>query len=108
MALEVAIQRDPLETVSITGDSTFALALEAQRRGHKLYHYLPRHLSFRDRRVTARAASLEVRRVQGDHFTLGPREVMDLSTRDAVLLRRDPPFDMSYITKKGRSADREK
>ena len=63
MALEVAIQMDPIETVSINGDSSFALALEAQKRGHRLYHYLPRHLTFRDRRVTARVAPLEVRRV---------------------------------------------
>ncbi len=98
MALEVAIQMDPIETVSIHGDSSFALALEAQRRGHKLYHYLPRHLTFKDRRVTARAAELQVRRVEGDHFTLGPREVLDLASVDVVLLRQDPPFDMSYIT----------
>ena len=98
MALEVAIQMDPIETVSINGDSSFALALEAQKRGHRLYHYLPRHLTFRDRKVTARVAPLEVRRVQGDHFTLGPREAVDLKTMNVVLLRQDPPFDMSYIT----------
>jgi len=98
MALEVAIQMDPIETVSIHGDSSFALALEAQKRGHKLYHYLPRHLTFKDRRVTAKAAPLEVRRVEGDHFTLGERSSVDLSTMDVVLLRQDPPFDMSYIT----------
>ncbi len=98
MALEVAIQMDPIETVSINGDSSFALALEAQKRGHALYHYLPRHLTFRDRKVTARVAPLQVRRVEGDHFTLGPRESVDLSSMDVVLLRQDPPFDMSYIT----------
>jgi len=98
MALEVAIQMDPIETVSIHGDSSFALALEAQKRGHRLYHYLPRHLSFKDRRVTARAAPLEVRQVEGDHFTMGERSVLDLTTMDVVLLRQDPPFDMSYIT----------
>jgi glutathione synthase len=98
MALEVAIQMDPIETVSIHGDSSFALALEAQKRGHRLYHYLPRHLTFKDRRVTAKAAPLEVRRVEGDHFTLGERSAVDLSTMDVVLLRQDPPFDMSYIT----------
>ncbi len=98
MALEVAIQMDPIETVSIHGDSSFALALEAQKRGHKLYHYLPRHLAFRDRKVTAKAAPLEVRRVEGDHYTLGERSSVDLSTMDVVLLRQDPPFDMSYIT----------
>jgi len=98
MGLEVAIQMDPIETVSIHGDSSFALALEAQRRGHRLYHYLPRHLTFRDRKVTARIAPLEVRRVEGDHFTLGARESADLAGMDVVLMRQDPPFDMSYIT----------
>ncbi len=98
MGLEVAIQMDPMETVNIDGDSTFAMALEAKKRGHKLYHYLPKHLSFRDRKVTARAAELDVRRVQGDHFTLGERGVMNLADVDVVLMRQDPPFDMSYIT----------
>ncbi|WPZ35536.1 glutathione synthase [Thalassobaculum sp. OXR-137] len=98
MGLEVAIQMDPMETVSIDGDSTFALALEAKKRGHKLYHYLPKHLSFRDRKVTARVAELDVRRVKGDHFTLGERGVMNLADVDVVLMRQDPPFDMSYIT----------
>lgn len=98
MGLEVAIQMDPMETVNIDGDSTFAMALEAKKRGHKLYHYLPKHLSFRDRKVTARAAELDVRRVQGDHFTLGQRGVMNLADVDVVLMRQDPPFDMSYIT----------
>lgn len=98
MGLEVAIQMDPIEPVDINADSTFALALEARKRGHKLYHYLPKHLSFRDRKVTARAAELDVRRVKGDHFTLGERGVMNLADVDVVLMRQDPPFDMSYIT----------
>ncbi|WP_420563237.1 glutathione synthase [Thalassobaculum sp.] len=98
MGLEVAIQMDPMEAVNIDGDSTFALALEAKKRGHKLYHYLPKHLSFRDRKVTARAAELDVRRTRGDHFTLGERAVMNLADVDVVLMRQDPPFDMSYIT----------
>ncbi|MEQ8586555.1 MAG: glutathione synthase [Thalassobaculaceae bacterium] len=98
MGLEVAIQMDPIEPVDINADSTFALALEARKRGHKLYHYLPKHLSFRDRKVTARAAQLDVRRVAGDHFTLGERAPMNLADVDVVLMRQDPPFDMSYIT----------
>lgn len=98
MGLEVAIQMDPIEPVDINADSTFAMALEAKKRGHKLYHYLPKHLSFRDRKVTARAAELDVRRVKGDHFTLGHRAPMNLADVDVVLMRQDPPFDMSYIT----------
>jgi glutathione synthase len=98
MALTVAIQMDPIESVNINADSTFVLALEGQRRGHALYHYLPKHLTFREGRVLARARALEVRRELGNHFTLGPFETVDLATLDVVLMRQDPPFDMAYIT----------
>jgi glutathione synthase len=98
MALSVAIQMDPIEKIDIGGDSTFALALEAQARGHKLSYYGPRDLTFRDGAVVARAASLSVRAKKGDHFTLGEQGVLDLSTFDVVLMRQDPPFDMAYIT----------
>ncbi|MEI9885610.1 MAG: glutathione synthase [Rhizomicrobium sp.] len=96
--LSVAIQMDPIERIDIGGDSTFALALEAQARGHALLYYGPRDLSFRDGKVTARARPLSVRAVKGDHFTLGPAAVTDLATQDVVLMRQDPPFDMAYIT----------
>ena len=99
MGLTVAIQMDPIEPVDIDGDSSFALALEAQNRGYDLVHYLPQHLSFKDRKVTAKARPLSVRRVKGDHFTLGETAVVDLASDiDVVLMRQDPPFDMSYIT----------
>jgi len=98
MALSVAIQMDPIERIDIGGDSTFALALEAQARGHSLLYYGPRDLTFRDGKVTARARPLQVRNTRGDHFTLGEASVVDLSTQDVVLMRQDPPFDMSYIT----------
>ncbi|MCB2107288.1 MAG: glutathione synthase [Rhodobacteraceae bacterium] len=98
MALNVAIQMDPIESVNIDADSTFVLALEAQKRGHALYHYLPKHLSFRDGKVVAKARTLQVRREQGNHFTLGGFETIDLAALDVVLMRQDPPFDMAYIT----------
>jgi len=98
MGLNVAIQMDPIESVDINADSTFALALEAQRRGHILYHYLPHDLSFSERRLRARARALEVRRVAGDHYILGTPETVDLADMDMVLMRQDPPFDMAYIT----------
>ncbi|SLN17889.1 glutathione synthase [Oceanibacterium hippocampi] len=98
MSLAVAIQMDPIQTIDINADSTFVLALEAQKRGYGLYHYLPRDLSLRDGRVMARARPLEVRREKGNHATLGAPEVIDLRTMDVVLMRQDPPFDMSYIT----------
>ena len=99
MGLTVAIQMDPIEPIDIDGDSSFALALEAQKRGYDLLHYLPRHLSFKDRKVTAKTRPLSVRRVRGDHFTLGETAVVNLASDvDVVLMRQDPPFDMSYIT----------
>jgi glutathione synthase len=98
MAFSVAIQMDPIERIDIGGDSTFALALEAQARGHSLLYYGPRDLTFRDGKVTARVRPLSVRNARGDHFTLGESSVVDLATTDVVLMRQDPPFDMSYIT----------
>jgi len=98
MPLSVAIQMDPIEKIDIAGDSTFALALEAQARAHSLLYYGPHDLTFRDGRVTARARPLEVRNKKGDHFSLGEARVADLSKLDVVLMRQDPPFDMAYIT----------
>ncbi|MFK4825037.1 glutathione synthase [Paenochrobactrum sp. BZR 588] len=98
MALKIAVQMDHISTINITGDTTFALCLEAQARGHELYHYTPDRLSMRDGAVTARLEKLEVRDVKGDHYTLSEPERRDLSEMDVVLLRQDPPFDMNYIT----------
>jgi glutathione synthase len=98
MPVNVAIQMDPIDRIDIGGDSTFALALEAQSRGHKLWYYLPKHLAQRDGKVSTRAQTLAVRNERGNHFTLGNVEPLDLATMDVVLLRQDPPFDMGYIT----------
>lgn len=98
MSLAVAIQMDPIEPINIDADSTFVLALEAQRRGHALFHYTPQDLSLKGNRAIARARPLQVRREKGNHATLGSPESIDLATVDVVLLRQDPPFDMSYIT----------
>jgi len=98
MSLAVAIQMDPIEPIDIDGDSSFALGLEAQARGHTLWHYLPSALSLKDSRVIARGRRLELRREKGRHFSVGPIETLDLATMDVVLMRQDPPFDMSYIT----------
>ncbi len=97
MGLRVAIQMDPIESIDIDADSTFVLALEAQRRGHALVHYLPQDLAFAAGRVTARARTLEVRRRKGDHYDLGTEQTVDLADMDIVLMRQDPPFDMAYI-----------
>ena len=98
MKLKVAIQMDHVSTIDIEGDSTFVLGLEAQRRGYEVWHYTPLDLSFRDRKVAARAQPMTLRREKGNHFTLGEAQTLDLAAMDVVLLRQDPPFDMSYIT----------
>ena len=98
MTLTVAIQMDPIEKIDIDGDSTFALALAAQKRGHTLFYYGPRDLTWRDGMVTALMRPLSVRNVKGDHFALGDAAVQDLSKLDVVLMRQDPPFDMAYIS----------
>jgi glutathione synthase len=98
MPLSVAIQMDPIEAVDIRADSTFRIALEAQVRGHELFYYHVPDLVWDGGKVMASGWPLEVRPEQGNHYTLGPRETRDLSQMDVVLLRQDPPFDMSYIT----------
>ncbi len=98
MALRVAVQMDPIERINIAGDSTFALMLAAQKRGHELFYYRPEQLSLAAGKVVAPLAPLQVRDVKGDHFTLGAPERTDLRDMDVVLLRQDPPFDLAYIT----------
>jgi glutathione synthase len=98
MSLNVAIQMDPIERIRIAGDTGFALMLEAQARGHTLYTYTPDKLSMRDGKVTAPMRPVKVRDVEGDYFTAGAEEKVDLSALDVVLLRQDPPFDMAYVT----------
>jgi glutathione synthase len=108
-ALKVAVQMDPMETVNIDGDSTFALMLEAQARGHTMWHYEVRHMALREgvrkphgakreERLFARARPVTVERRRGDHFKLGEQVELDLGAVDVVLMRQDPPFDMAYIT----------
>jgi glutathione synthase len=98
MPLDVAFQMDHIAGLHIAGDSTFALMLEGQRRGHRLRHYTPDRLAMRDGRVTARVEKVAVRDEPGNHFTLEAAEEADLSGFDVVHLRQDPPFDMGYIT----------
>jgi glutathione synthase len=99
MSLRVAVQMDPLETINIGGDSTFALMLSAQERGHRLYHYLADALTYQDDRLYAGAHEVSVQASQGNHFTLGDFAILDLGRDvDVVLMRQDPPFDLGYIT----------
>jgi glutathione synthase len=98
MSLTVAVQMDPIDRINIRGDSTFALLLEAQARGHRLRYYTPDRLALLDGEVFATVQPLEVRDTVGDHFTLGEGKHTPLAELDVVLLRQDPPFDLAYIT----------
>ncbi|RJF91004.1 glutathione synthase [Sphingomonas cavernae] len=99
MSLKVAVQMDPMESIKIGGDSTFAIMLSAQQRGHRLYHYGAHDLSYADGRVWTRAHPVTVQRVNGDHYSFGEPVKLDLGLEvDVVLMRQDPPFDLGYIT----------
>src|SRR5439155_5282857 len=98
MKLNVAVQMDPIARINIRGDSTFAMLLEAQNRGHSISYYTPEKLSLRGEDLVASAQSLSVRDTVGDHFTLGEAARVNLASFDVVLLRQDPPFDLAYIT----------
>ena len=106
--LKVAVQMDPIETINIDADSTFALMLEGQRRGHALWHYEVRDMALREgvkrqgerreERLFARMRPVTVERRRGAHYVFGEPTRLDLGTMDVVLMRQDPPFDMAYIT----------
>jgi glutathione synthase len=98
MTLTVAVQMDPIERIRIAGDSTFGMMLEAQKRGHRMLYFTPDQLSMRGGQVIASTRAVEVRDVEGDHFTLGETERVDLADVDIVLMRQEPPFDIGYIT----------
>lgn len=98
MKLKVAVQMDPIARINVRGDSTFALLLEAQRRGHEISYYTPDKLSLRGKDVVAWVQPLTVRDQEGDHYTLGEAARTYLESFDVVLLRQDPPFDLAYIT----------
>jgi glutathione synthase len=98
MTLNVAIQMDPIARINIGGDSTFALLLEAQKRGIGLSYYTPDKLSQVGDDIVAPVQLLTVRDEAGNHFTLGEPKRTSLRSFDIVLLRQDPPFDLAYIT----------
>jgi glutathione synthase len=99
MPLTVAVQMDPLDAINIAGDSSFALMLSAQARGHRLFHYAPEDLNYADGRVWTKAHPVTVQRVEGNHFAFGDAQKLDLGDEaDVVLMRQDPPFDLGYIT----------
>ena len=95
--LKVAFQMNHINSVDISGDSTFRIALEAQKRGHKLYHYTPDNLRMEQEKIVAEAGELELREVKSNHYSLTANKLLNLDSVDVVWLRQDPPFDMAYI-----------
>lgn len=98
MSLKIAVQMDPIDRIDIAGDSTFAILLEAQKRGHDIFYYTPANLALHGGALLARGSTLKVEDTRGAHHALTNARTEDLSSRDVVLLRQDPPFDMGYIT----------
>jgi glutathione synthase len=98
MSLKIAVQMDPIQRINIKGDSTFALLLEAQKRGHTLSYYTPDRLALLNGRVFSTVEPLAVRDEAGNHFSLGEPSRVELSGFDVILLRQDPPFDLNYVT----------
>ena len=98
MPLRIACQMDPIDRIDIRGDSTFAILLEAQKRGHDIFYYTPPNLALHGDKLLARGNTLTVNDKYGDHYRLSNLRVENLGERDCVLLRQDPPFDMAYIT----------
>ena len=98
MSLNIAFQMDHIETLSISGDTTFALCLEAQKRGHKIFHYTPDQLTYKNGKVTSLVEPLKVMDDEGNHFNLGNPFETDFIDIDFVLMRQEPPFNMHYIT----------
>ncbi len=97
MALKVAVQMDHISSINIAGDSAFALMLEAQARGHELYHYTPDRLAMIGDDVFCGLEPVQVRDEAGNHFSLGEKQRFNMADVDVVLMRQDPPFDLSYI-----------
>src|SRR6202142_2500984 len=98
MSLKIAVQMDPIQRINIKGDSTFALLLEAQKRGHQLSYYTPDRLALLNGRLFATVESLSVRDQAGEHFTLDESRRVELTQFDVILLRQAPPFDLAYVT----------
>ncbi len=99
MTIRIAVQMDPIHSINIVGDSTFAMMLAAQARGHELFYYDVKTLAWKAGRVYADCAPVTVQRVEGDHYRLGEVRTLDLGRDvDVVLMRQDPPFDLGYIT----------
>ena len=97
--LKIAFLMDPLENLDLKGDTTFSLALEAQNRGHTIFFLKPDDLILRSNKVFANICKIELSSINGvDKFKYHKNQVLPVSDYDVVMMRQDPPFDLSYIT----------
>ncbi len=97
MPTALGVVMDPIDTIKIQKDSTFAMLLEAQRRGWALYYMQQGDLALREGRCVATTRPLAVKDDPNDWFTLGEPIERPLHDIDVVLMRKDPPFDMEYV-----------
>jgi len=95
---KIAIQMDPLESINIKTDSTYILALEAQKRGYILFHYLPENLIYENGRVSALGNVFKLFPNKKTFFKKSKTQKIFLDDYEVVLVRQDPPFNMGYIT----------
>ena len=95
--LDVVVVMDPIGAIKTAKDSTFAMLLEAQRRGHRLHYVRPGGLAVRDGTAVADVAPLAVRDEQGRHFELGEWGTLAFGPGQVVLMRTDPPVDANYL-----------
>ncbi len=99
MPLNVAMQMDDISTIEPSGDSSFAIMLEAQKRGHKLSYFTPNSISLNENILSADVSNIKLfDKQKGKHFTLEPAKRVNLASFDVIHMRQDPPFDMNYIT----------
>jgi glutathione synthase len=98
--MKLVAQMDELLSINIDSDSTFAILLEAQNRGHEIFYYLPRDLNFdfKSTKLSALVKKVQLKKEKGNHCKILATKEQDLTEFDAILVRQDPPFDMNYIT----------
>lgn len=98
MTLRVAIQMDPLASIKYATDSTLRLGLEAQKRGHELWVYTPDKLTYLQGKITAHGTRVTFHDKPDHFYDVGESAKLDLRGMDVILLRQDPPFDMTYLS----------
>ena len=95
--LKIGVIMDPIGSIVPKKDSSFAMLLEAQRRSAELHYFEQKDLSMSAGIAYGRSRRLTVADRPADWFELGPVQDVELAQLDAILMRKDPPFDMEYV-----------